>query len=527
MGQILTWIKSYPRFMNAISSFIDEIGINVNNAPKNQSDLTDAIEALKKLDIIGALRSFCKAVGFDEEKSKKFITIIEEDAVIVDRIIKEVLKFLTDHLDYVFTNVIMILNNLEKGLLIPSILNILTMIPTNIEGLYSLILEVEKANKTGIKESALGALDVEKLMKKYMPLKNLPEILDRKQIEEGMTLLIDVVGLKSEELGKIMEDVQTVMQMIEEEMVPQKLEEYLGPCIPNEETFMNAVQGLIGRVKPTSNPDLWMFFGKKIAAKFRYDQAIVCFKKAIEIAQEEDPKDEMYYELALANIHSNLWEDAKIACDKAIELKGGMGHYWGLRAVALLGASKEQDAKRDWEKALELSPDHLPMLMLWADAFYLSKKFDKAIELYNQILEKVPNSWTLMHLGFVYLWKNDYENAKVTFEKSFDLLDFKIPTHKLFYFLNSGCLSLAKGLNQRAIFEFTKFIDVIRGTDAERALYLAFNLRAIAYDKMKKKEMAREDVQKAFAIYPKSLWVKESLEKIGTKSADEEEEETD
>ncbi|KAJ3452039.1 hypothetical protein M0812_03800 [Anaeramoeba flamelloides] len=499
MGQIITWIKSYPRFMNAISTFIDEIGINVENAPKNQTDLTDAIEALKKLDIIGGLRSFCKAVGFDEEKSKKFITIIEEDAVIVDRIIKEVIKFLTDHLDYVFTNVMMILNNLEKGLLIPSILNILTMIPTNIEGLYSLILEVEKANKTGIKESALGALDIEKLMEKYIPLKNLPEILDRKQIEEGMTLLIDVVGLKSEELGKIMEDVQTVMQMIEEEMVPQKLEEYLGPCIPQEENFMNAVQGLIGRVKPTSNPDLWMFFGKKISAKGRHDQAIVCFKKAIEIAQEDDPKHEMYYQLALANVHSQHWEDAKIACDKAIELKGGMGHYWGVRAVALLGAARNKTLT----------------------------KLDQAIELYNKILEKVPNSWTLIHLGLVYLWKNDYENAKITLEKAFDLLDFNIPIHKLFYFLTSGCLSLAKGLNQRAIFEFTKFIDAIRGTEAEIVICLTLNLRAIAYDKLKKKEMAREDIQNAFAINPKYLWVKESLEKIGSKSADEEEEETD
>ncbi|WP_262693278.1 tetratricopeptide repeat protein [Kordiimonas aquimaris] len=60
--------------------------------------------------------------------------------------------------------------------------------------------------------------------------------------------------------------------------------------------------------------------------------------------------------LCIANIREEIWEDAIIHCDKAIDLAPHNWRYYNNRGNAYLGLGQYQDAMKEYEKGLQFAP---------------------------------------------------------------------------------------------------------------------------------------------------------------------------
>ena len=126
--------------------------------------------------------------------------------------------------------------------------------------------------------------------------------------------------------------------------------------------------------------------------------------------------------------------------------------------------------------------------------FYLeSKDYEKAIEQYEEVLEKEPeNADALFNRGFAYVKKGDYDKAM----EDYDLYLEKIDPYDDDAYINRG--NAYYGLNQyeRAIEDYNKAIKF------NPKIALAYNNRGLAYRRLKQNERAIEDCNKAIELNP-------------------------
>ena len=94
--------------------------------------------------------------------------------------------------------------------------------------------------------------------------------------------------------------------------------------------------------------------GKSLADLGRYDEAITCYDKAIELKPDFDlaHRDKG---LALANL--GRYDDAIKCCDKAIELKPDFDFAHSSKGLALYKLGRHDEAIKCFDKAIELKPD--------------------------------------------------------------------------------------------------------------------------------------------------------------------------
>jgi len=120
----------------------------------------------------------------------------------------------------------------------------------------------------------------------------------------------------------------------------------------------------------------------------RYDEALECSDKAMEIAPDEfySPDCRGYVLLAMEN-----YEDALEWFNKSIELNSEYACARGNKALALYNLEKYEEALACYDKALELAPDDLMYLTGKGNCYDDRKMFEEALTCYDKALEVNPS----------------------------------------------------------------------------------------------------------------------------------------
>ncbi len=116
------------------------------------------------------------------------------------------------------------------------------------------------------------------------------------------------------------------------------------------------------------------------------------------------------------------WAGAEEEFKRAIALNPNyaIGHEW--YGQALLYRSRSDEALRELRRAEELDPLSLVTKADLAQAFWITRQYDKAIEQSLKSVEIEPRFW-LAHwfLGLAYAGKEDYANAAKSLETAVSL----------------------------------------------------------------------------------------------------------
>ena len=122
---------------------------------------------------------------------------------------------------------------------------------------------------------------------------------------------------------------------------------------------------------------------------------------------------EVRLELALALAHQDRFDEAREQFERAIEIHPDNPRIWKNYAVALIRLGRFDDAARAWRRTVELSPPDIGVL--WrglAEAEVLAGNLPRGIEAYRRAVALIPNdSQALLGLGQTLLKAGDAEAA--------------------------------------------------------------------------------------------------------------------
>jgi tetratricopeptide (TPR) repeat protein len=174
--------------------------------------------------------------------------------------------------------------------------------------------------------------------------------------------------------------------------------------------------------------------------------------------------------------------------------------YIGIRGCIWNNRGEFDKALKDYNKALEIKPDHSPTYHNRANLWNQKGEHDKAIQDYTKSIELDPNS-VLTHFSRANTYEkiNDNDNAIKDYTKTIQLakecnnrlvLDHhkKMPMQAHF---QRGLLLIKKKQYDKAIEDFTKVIEL----DPKHEL--AYRNRSVAYRKLGDEEKADSDYEKA------------------------------
>jgi tetratricopeptide (TPR) repeat protein len=151
---------------------------------------------------------------------------------------------------------------------------------------------------------------------------------------------------------------------------------------------------------------VWSNRGTALANLGKYQQAIECFDKAIEI----NPNDVNIWNskgTALANL--GKYQQAIECFDKAIEINPNDVNIWNSKGTAFHYLSKYQQAIECFDKAIEINPNDADAWNAKGLSLDYLKKYQQAIECFDKAIEINPNdadAWYNKGVALHYLTKH-------------------------------------------------------------------------------------------------------------------------
>ena len=167
----------------------------------------------------------------------------------------------------------------------------------------------------------------------------------------------------------------------------------------------------------TSSMEAYKYYlkGKENDRKFFYDEALIAFKKAVEL----DPDFAMAH-YRVAQTSSNL-EEKETAIKRAKALSPNTTEKERLFIEGLYASRVEKDRGkyiRIRRQMAEKYPREKEIVYILGSISYGMGDFDKAIKEYNKVLELDPNhGLTHNQLGYTYLDRGDFSKALEHFKK--------------------------------------------------------------------------------------------------------------
>ncbi len=135
--------------------------------------------------------------------------------------------------------------------------------------------------------------------------------------------------------------------------------------------------------------DEWIRKGTLFLSLHKYDEALQCFQKAIEIDQK--------YAYAWINKGASFYQlgkyDEALQCfQKAIEIDQKYAYAWINKGKSLIHTGRYQDAIKSFDKSIEINQDDAEGWINMGLTYYLLNQYDRAIKCFNQILQTTPRN---------------------------------------------------------------------------------------------------------------------------------------
>jgi tetratricopeptide (TPR) repeat protein len=137
------------------------------------------------------------------------------------------------------------------------------------------------------------------------------------------------------------------------------------------------------------DPKIWNGRGSVLGHLGKYEQAIECFDKAIEI----DPNNVGILKNKGTALHYLAKYEQAIECfDKAIEIDSDDGTIWCGKGISLDYLGKYQQAIECFDKAIEINPNGQDIWYNKGVALDYLRKYEQALTCYNNAIDIDPDS---------------------------------------------------------------------------------------------------------------------------------------
>ena len=147
----------------------------------------------------------------------------------------------------------------------------------------------------------------------------------------------------------------------------------------------------------------------------KIDDALIQLRKGYDIVQ---PNDILAAETTAILLSAKRYEEALALSDARIEANAGEALAYNLKGKVYTAMEKFKDARKSFEKAVELAPQWPQAGNDLAALFLLQDQKEKAIAAFEAVLSRNPeNPVAYLTLGKLYEEKRDYEKATALYEK--------------------------------------------------------------------------------------------------------------
>jgi len=207
-----------------------------------------------------------------------------------------------------------------------------------------------------------------------------------------------------------------------------------------------------------NNENAWGWKGNCLSSMQRYEEAIVCFNKIIEL----NPNDEYAW-----NFKGNClllmqrYEEAIVCLNKAIELNQNNENAWGWKGNWLSDMQRYEEAIVCYNKAIELNQNDENIWSCKGNCLLLMQRYEEAVVCLNKAIELNPNN------EYAWIWKGDCLLELERYEETI------------------GCYDKATELNEN--------------------YHAAWNNKGFTLIEMKRYEEAALVYEKSSSIYPQEL----------------------
>jgi uncharacterized membrane protein YccF (DUF307 family)/Tfp pilus assembly protein PilF len=144
---------------------------------------------------------------------------------------------------------------------------------------------------------------------------------------------------------------------------------------------------------PPSGTSAWFEEGESLRNQHRYEEAIDCFDKALEIDQRHGRVWNCKGH-ALSSLHR--YEEAIDCFDKALEIDSRRPSAWSNKGASLAGLGRYEAAILCFNKALEIDPSEAVVWSLKGQSLGILCRDEEAIQCYDKAVELDPhgaNPW--------------------------------------------------------------------------------------------------------------------------------------
>jgi len=267
------------------------------------------------------------------------------------------------------------------------------------------------------------------------------KILDKQKQQQGLEN-ISKAFLESEELRK-------EFDFSEEDFLFEE-----GKKLFTEEKYQEAIVCYNKAIELNPNDEnAWCFKGKCLSDMQRYEEAIVCYNKAIEL----NPNDEYVWNFKGYCLYDmQRYEEAIVCYNKAIELNPNYENAWCFKGKCLSDMQRYEEAIVCYNKAIELNPNDEYVWNFKGNCLSDMQRYEEAIVCYNKAIELNPNyEYTWCFKGNCLFDMQRYEEAVVCYDKFIELN----PNYKYTWGFKGNCLFDMQRYEE-AVVCYDKFIEL-------------------------------------------------------------------
>jgi tetratricopeptide (TPR) repeat protein len=216
-------------------------------------------------------------------------------------------------------------------------------------------------------------------------------------------------------------------------------------------------------LEPNDAP-AWILQGWVLDKLELYEEALVSYDKAIKFnpnyAPVLEPNDAAtWLKRGLVLYELERYEEALVSCDKAIEFNSNDAAAWMLRGAILYELERYKEALISWDKTIELDSNCLNDAPAWCNRgamLYNLERYEDALVSYEKAIELAPSyaeAWC--NRGAMLYNLERYEEALVSYEKAIELNPNDAPA----WVIRGGVLN---NLNrhEEALVSYEKAIDL-------------------------------------------------------------------
>ena len=309
------------------------------------------------------------------------------------------------------------------------------------------------------------------------------KILDKQKQQQGLEN-ISKAFLESEELRK-------EFDFSEEDFLFEE-----GKKLFTEEKYQEAIVCYNKAIELNPNDEnAWCFKGKCLSDMQRYEEAIVCYNKAIEL----NPNYE-YTWCFKGNCLFDMqrYEEAVVCYDKFIELNPNYKYTWGFKGNCLFDMQRYEEAVVCYDKFIELNPNDKYSWFRKGKCLFELERYEEAIEYFDKAAKLDDNfqaAWS--DKGFTLIEIKRYEEAANACEKlrSINPKDILVKFYLLFLYRDK--------LNEmdKAITLFNSIIEKDINIDGNKIYVSYFYLNKALFELYKRNEgVAKEHLLQAFRV---------------------------